>query len=593
MSLFKKVLRVLGNTGRRKFAVLLVLMVFAAGLEVVGIGSVPVMLQAILQPDKLKQFPWVYNILKERDLLVTERLFVAAALIIVVIFIIKNVFRLFVDYTQIRLVRQTQIELSISLFSKYIRSPYALHLQRNSSVLVRNVQHEVSYVTSKVLLPLLLIMLNLIILFGIMVSLLVINSGLTFVLILSLGLTLGIFNLVVRKKLRNYGKIMQQERRTQLKYLYQGLQGFKAIKVANREKFFINLFETTTRRFSLVQERVNILERIPNAYTEVISVFLVLSMVAWMLMAGYENAALTYVLGFFGLALLRMRQNFSTIMTNINLVRSNEVSLDPVIADINMEDDRKLDENQNQISFLHNISFRQVNFHYPNTDKAVINNLDLEICKGQMIGVAGVTGGGKSTFIDLLLGLHLPSSGSILVDDQNIHLYLSSWQKKIGYVPQNIYLLDDSIASNIAFGVKKEKINETRLQEVIKEAQLEEMISSLPNGLATEVGENGVRLSGGQRQRIGIARALYHKPEVLILDEATSALDNETERKFMEMLYQMQRNLTVIMIAHRLTTLENCDKILFIKNGRIEVEGSYNHLLEVSTDFRTLALQPN
>lgn len=591
MEVVKKILLVLGKDGKKEFVIQFFLMIIAAALEVIGIGSIPVIMRYIIEPERLKNIPWLYDKLQQYNLLETIDLFVVGAIVVISVFIVKNVYRLFVDYRQIRIVKDVQIDLATNLFNKYLFSSYIEHLKKNTSVLIRNIQNEVIYITSKVLVPFFLILLNITILAGFLISLLIAQPVLTLIILAALIIFMGLFNLAIKKKLIGYGKVMQYERKNQLQYLYQGLQGFKAIKVANREAFFMRLFEKTTKKFANIQQRVSILNKLPVGYLEVVSILIIFLIVGTLLGLDYTGNELTYLVSFFGLALVKMRQNISVIMTNIGLIRTNQVSFDPVLEDLLETAEYSKSEVLAKTDFTFNksITFEKVSFSYGNKDEKVFDSLSLKIDKGEIIGIVGATGGGKSTLVDILLGLIKPQSGEVKVDDTSIFTNVVNWQKKIGYVPQSIYLLNDSIKKNITFGIKEKNINDELLAKVIELAQLNDFIDTLPKGINTEVGENGARISGGQRQRIGIARALYMQPEILILDEATSALDNITEQKFIDILENLRANMTIVMIAHRLTTLKDCDNIFYLEKGVITASGNFNQLLNNSQGFKDLA----
>ncbi|MEQ8476376.1 MAG: ABC transporter ATP-binding protein [Fulvivirga sp.] len=591
MSLIRKILSLFDSENKNRIFILFWMMLLSAVLEVLGIGIVPIVIKYILQPEELKNFPWLYDFLDELNLLTTKHLFLVGSVMIILVFLMKNAYRFYVDFKQLKLIKHIQTKLASDLFSKYLFSPYQLYLNRNTSTLIRNINNEVSYIAAKVLIPSFLILLNIIILIAIFISMLVVEFYMTTIVVSFLVIAMGGFNLLLRRKLRRYGKTMQQERRLQLQYLYQGLQGLKAIKVANREHFFYQLFKNSTLRLANTQLRVNMLSKLPSGYLEIVAVVMILFLTGGLLFLAYQGTELTYLLSFFGLALVRMRQNFSAIMVNLNLVRSNEVSIDPVVKDMKIQKDREQDDTSldQSLNFEHKISFQNVSFNYQSSESKVINKINFEIEKGEIIGIAGATGGGKTTILDLILGLHQPTEGYIKVDNVDLQSMLSLWQKSVGYVPQNIYLLDDTIIANIAFGIKPNNVDLDRVKEVVKAAQLFDFVNSLDKGLKSKVGENGVKISGGQRQRIGIARALYNNPQILIFDEATSALDNKTERKFVEILHGLDDDLTIIMVAHRLSTLEKCDRILFLENGMISSQGSYQELLKNNKLFQEMS----
>jgi ATP-binding cassette subfamily C protein len=320
-------------------------------------------------------------------------------------------------------------------------------------------------------------------------------------------------------------------------------------------------------------------------------VFGILAVAGLLLFMGRSIESIAPTLALFGAALIRLKSCMNMIVSALTSLRYNSVAINPVWSDINNLTESAPSPGTSGITkkLQNSININAVKYSYPGSDKPAIKNISLTIPRTSSIAFVGATGSGKTTLVDILLGLLKPDEGTILVDGVNINDNLNEWYRRIGYIPQFIYLLNDTIKNNIAFGLEDSEIEEKKLREAILTAQLENFVSSLPQGIDTIVGERGIRLSGGQRQRIGIARALYNNPEVLIMDEATSSLDNTTEDLLVKALEELKKDRTIIMIAHRLSTVKDCDKLYFIKEGKIIASGNYEKLLSTCDEFRKMA----
>lgn len=364
----------------------------------------------------------------------------------------------------------------------------------------------------------------------------------------------------------------RQENAKRIKWIHQSFEGVKEIKIMNREHYFLKHYDNCYHRFSAIQRKQNLMQIIPKPILESISICGLLIMMVFQVMLGANMERFIPVLSAFAISAFRMLPAFNRITAYLSTIMFTKASVDAVYRDIKeVEELQRIAEieqkNCSEIQLKKAISINDVSFTYPKMQKPVLDHINLDIPAYKSVALIGPSGAGKTTLADIVLGLLRPQTGSITVDGIDISRSFYSWQKKLGYIPQVIYLIDDTIRNNITFGLGEDEIDEERVWKTLKEAQLEEFVKSLERGLDTVVGERGVRLSGGQRQRIGIARALYNEPQVLILDEATSALDNETETAVMEAIESLKGRKTMIIIAHRLTTIQNCDLIYEINGG--------------------------
>jgi ABC-type multidrug transport system fused ATPase/permease subunit len=361
----------------------------------------------------------------------------------------------------------------------------------------------------------------------------------------------------------------------------QGLGGVKDIKLNGRERFFLESFSNHIQENAKIGTKATTLNLVPRIYLEILAVFAMAGLVIVFIIQNKPLDSLITILGIFIVAAFRMIPSANRIMMSIQNIRAAYPTVDLVyneFCNINQEA-KKNNIDEQKLNFSNQIVIKNLDFSYTNKLPYTIENISLVINKGESIGLIGPSGSGKSTLVDLVLGLLKPNHGEINIDGVNIENILRSWQKQIGYVSQSIYLTDDTLRNNIAFGINESQIDDFSINRAIKAAQLEEFINTLPDGINTNVGERGVRLSGGQRQRIGIARALYPDPSVLVLDEATSALDTNTEKEVMNAVNGLHGEKTLIIIAHRLTTVENCDKIYKISNGKLVYSGSPQKIL--------------
>ena len=388
---------------------------------------------------------------------------------------------------------------------------------------------------------------------------------------MSIGVFYGFLSIIflqfTKRKLNTWGNLRESLDAQVSKTALEGLGGIKDLLILGKTAFFIEEYSNKNFFKARLNANQGTVSQIPRFYLELISIIGLVSFIILLLLQGKDSASLVTILGVFVAATFRMIPSLNRIIAATQSMKYYRPSVDIIYKEIK-ENIVFEDNNSNDFNFKNDIEFRSVDFSFTK-NLSVLKGINLIIKKGQTIGIIGESGSGKSTLVDLLIGLHKPTSGEILIDGINNFKMGQSWRNNIGYVSQTIYLTDDTIKNNIALGVPENKINDSRIIELLKQVQLEKFINNLELGINTKVGERGVQLSGGQRQRIGIARALYHDPQLLILDEATSALDSETEEEVMESINQLKDNKTIIMIAHRISTLVDCDEIYKIQDKGI------------------------
>jgi ATP-binding cassette, subfamily B, bacterial PglK len=598
----KKILKLLRPGDKIKLVLLLMMMLLAALVEVIGVGMIPVFISIIAVPHTVMDIEWLRPIFEKFGIVTGGDLLVYGSIFLIIVFILKNLYLLFYNYIQTRFIFLRLSSIGSNLFKLYMHAPYEFHLKRNSAELLRNVTNETQHLVNGVLYNILKIAKDLVLIIGIFAMLLWLEPVVSLIVFLFLGGGGTLFIMVIRERIRKYGQIAQNERRNMINSVNEGLGGFKDARVLNREKWFYKRFSSNLSSFVKAQifSDVAALANRPVIETIAISGMLFIALLLYWQGRGLDSVITVMTL--FGAATLRLMPAIQEMMKAFTNLKYFIFSVDPIYNDTmelkgearkynsrSKNNDYKKPVRKTKLSFENEILFKAISYNYPGSDIQAVKNLSLTILKGNAVGLVGPSGAGKTTLVDILLGLLEPQQGKITVDNIDIHNDISAWKDCIGYIPQFIFLADNTIRRNIAFGLPDNEIEEVKLQNAIKAAQLDELVNSLPDGIDTIIGEDGTRLSGGQRQRIGIARALYNDPQVLIMDEATSALDNITERYVINAIERLKGERTIVMIAHRLTTVEKCDYLYYLKNGQIVDSGTYKELISNNSEFKKMA----
>lgn len=599
ISTTKKIWYLLTSKERFRAILLLLLMCIGAIFELVGIGVIPVFMSFIVQPQDpaknsiINSLYQIFNLKSHQDLIVVVGLF------LIILFIIKSIFLVFLSYVQHQFIFNKMRSFAVNLYKTYLSSAYTFHLARNSSELINYVNNETYHLFTGVVLPYMNLLTEGVLMTLIAVSLIVVEPIGTLTAVLLMGIVSISYYQLIKLKVGEVGKIRQFHAGKMVQWADQGLSGVKEIKVAGKEEFFVRNFDHHVKGYTTGNKIALTLENVPRLVLETVAVIAIVGLVIIGLNQGRSSSSLLSGITLFAVAAFRLLPAVNRILTSLTSMRYNGSALDAIYYDIiNLKQQNQLGGSYEKnlllepakISLHQSLEFRHVSYHYPQSEQLAIPDLSLMMPKGQVVGIVGHSGAGKTTFVDLLLGLLAPTSGQILADGVDITTNLNSWRKNVGYIPQNIYLFDDTLRANIAFGYFPEQIDDRRIWKVLKAVQLKEFVSELPEQLDTSIGEGGVRLSGGQRQRIGIARALYHNPRLLIMDEATSALDNQTEQAVTQAIEKLSKDRTVVIIAHRLSTVQKCDVIYMMGKGKILCAGTYNDLLANNLDFQKLAL---
>ncbi|MEM8807733.1 MAG: ATP-binding cassette domain-containing protein [Cyanobacteria bacterium P01_G01_bin.38] len=575
------------ESNRRELVLLLAAFMSASILEAFGIGLIGPFISIAFDPDIVRQHLISKSLIVDGLGLQTDsEIILAVTVFVIAIFCIKSLAYFLCKLYIYRFSYSRKVELETRLVHTYLNIPYLFHLRRNSASLIKNIVFESNQFTTNCLIPLLEIVANLVVL----ITLLALLAKTNFTLLaFSLAVLLPIFLIFnkLSKRVRKWGKVKSEAHQAILRVINHGLGGIKETKIIGCQDYFETELRESARQLAKASVFVQAFQLLPRISIEATLIIFLIVLVAFVQIFLVDSVEqFSSILGIFAIASLRMAPIASQTLNAVIRMRASSHALDMLYLDLHEIDGYNLTSKRdsqgtsslNKQAFPPNrysISFKDLTFAYPNISEPAIRNVSLSFQKGESIAFVGKSGAGKTTLVDLLLGLITPDSGDICIDGVSIYQDLRKWQDLVGYIPQAIFLTDETIEQNIAFGVPEGEIDQDRLQMAIQAAQLEELVMDLPNGVRTQVGERGVRLSGGQRQRIGIARALYHQRQILVLDEATSALDSETEKLVSNAINSLAGSKTLIIIAHRISTIESCDRIYMLEKGELKRSGTY------------------
>jgi ATP-binding cassette, subfamily B, bacterial PglK len=576
----KKLLRFFNKKDKKKLFVLLLMMVVAAVLETIGIGLIVPFIGMVTNPEYIQEQSFLSYLYEKYEFQSTQIFSVFAVILLLGIFLTKNVYLLLFNYVQYRVILNQQIVLSKKLFNAYLTKPYIYHLEHNSATLIRNVNGEVGKIFQGIILPGFQLITEGLVIAFITIMLIMIEPVATITAFTLLGGGVFIFFRIFKRKISDLGKEQQKVGGALIKWVKQGLGASKEVKVSGKESFFVQAYAKQSQIMVKNNRYLKMLETAPRLFIETLLVSIILFSMLIIIFKGISASQLVSTMALFAMAAFRVMPSINRVIGLLTSIKYNQPALSIVYEDLftnkDYADCTKKEDYSNSIlknigmhQFKKSIKLENVSFRYPQQKELTIKDVSLTIPIGQSVAFIGESGAGKSTIVDIILGLYQPEKGKVLIDGINLKEQKRIWQREIGYVPQTIFLLDDTIRANVALGVNYDQIEDDEVWRALEQAQLKEFVESLPNKLDTSVGERGVKLSGGQRQRIGIARALYHNPQILFMDEATSALDNETEKEIMRAIDGLKGEKTLIIIAHRLTTIENCDIVFNMNRGKL------------------------
>lgn len=576
MDIVKKLRILLDRKQKISMVGLVILMVFGAVLETCSIGFLIPVLSAILDIDSLMNYKIVKDVYDAFHMKSTTDFIVLMMAVLIVLFVVKNIFLQVQHVIQYRFVFRNQYTMAKKMMVHYMKRPYEFYLNADTAVVQRNITSDIINMYALILCVLQL-MSEVLIFFFLVAATMILQPVMTLVLMGVLLFCLLLIKLLFKPIMSKSGKENRENYSGLLKWIQQAVVGIKEIKIGNREEYFVDEYVECNGRYINALKKYSIYKNIPRLLIESVCVAGMLGYLIVMLKSGKSIQNMVPMLGAFGLAVIRLMPSanrISNYLTDIAYFKPFLMGISDSLRTDLENTGRELDileRMPEKLDIKVKVTLEDITYAYPNTDVLIFDKAHMEIPIGDAVGIVGTSGAGKSTIVDILLGLLQLKGGKILADGKDVldRENYRQWLNNVGYIPQQIFMLDSTIRKNVAFGVPEEEIDEDRIWEVLKEAQLDEFVRGLPKGLDTGIGERGIRLSGGQRQRIGIARALYDDPEILILDEATSALDNDTEAAIMEAINRLHGKKTLVIIAHRLQTIENCEMVYRVEGGRI------------------------
>jgi len=580
-----KIHDLLDRRSKFQFGTLFMLLLIKSFLDGIGLGLIAPYIAAITDSSIIFNHSIFKDINVYMNINTKHGLILWMSMILIALFILKNVFGLFVVYYQSKLIFTKRAYLSKALFQLYMNAPYSFHLKHNSAELDRNVRFEMPSVFSLIQ-NLLILFSNILLMISIFIVLFLANWQAVLVISMFIISTSSIFLFFTGRYSKMFGKEIQTSQLHVGIVLKEGIGSVIEAKLIGIESFFLDRFlkHYLTAARSLWRQAT--ISSAPNMFFEILAVGSLIGAIIFLSNQNIDLLSVMPVVGLYSFAFIRLIPSVTAAIRSIQGIKFSTPALEVVHADFKklaytQTETQNYQHNNQHIKFK-NISLQNISLAYIE-DKNIIDGLSMEINKGEAIGITGPSGSGKTTLINLILGLFKPDSGLIYVNDEEIQTNLGYWRSLIGYVPQSITLLDASIRENVALGLEGSLIDNHKVWSVLKEANLEKFVRALPQKLDTFIGENGMRISGGQRQRLGLARALYHNPEVLVFDEATSSLDVETERRITEEIMKLSGKRTLIIVAHRTSTIKDCNVIYYIKDGKILNSGRYDELKELST----------
>lgn len=577
----------------KSLIVMLLTFLFISGLEVFGTGIVGPFIAIATSPELIKTNIWVNLIYTKLNFNSEQQFLLALGLVVVIAFYVKAFMSFHAQKSVFKFGYNLKGELSCKLMNAYLEAPYGFHLNINSANLIQNITATSDKVSIGVVMGVLTSTSNILVVVALMTLLIKTNSIALLLITLLLSVMVGLIK-VMKPRLTRWTHDGWKASGEMIRVLNHGLGGLKETRVIGCESYFEKQMAEQAQKFS---RNTSLAEGYGNLPRYVIESFMITFLVVFTLLyinLNQDRENLNAVLGIFALASIRLLPASGNLVSGLNVVRANAFAVDQLFADLkhlekeNLISDLDAKDTKNRVmssldiqpmSFDEQIILDRITFTYPNSNRKALDEISLTIQKGQSIGLIGKSGSGKTTLVDVILGLFTPQSGDIKVDGFSVYNNLRAWQNLLGYVPQTIFLTDDTLERNIAFGVPDHLIDQEKLQKAIEMAQLKHVVEQLPNGIQTLVGERGILLSGGQRQRVGIARVLYHQREILVFDEATAALDNETEHLVTEATKALSGSKTIIIIAHRLSTIEHCDIVYQIDQGKVVKSGSYQDVV--------------
>lgn len=570
----KKLRYVFDRKDKMKLVGLAILMIIGSVLELLAVAVFNPFIEVLMQTSSIEDDSFLKLFFAHIHLNGIEQYLVVLSALIAVIYLVKNIYLSFLQNVILSFSYTTRMNLATRLLTTYMNEPYTFHLSKNIAEMQRCLQSDTSQFMTLISSGLQLTV-EMVTCLALAAYLFHTSHSITVVIGVLLLMCIGLFFIISKKVSSRLGRQNEHYNAKLFQWINQSLGGIKELKILQREEYFIDSYKTNYKKL-IWGARVNeLIAALPKYIVETVAMVGLVFAIIIKLLFGH-GALETFIpqIAVFAVAAFRLLPSVGRVNAYINSIMYNKASLDMIYDDLKEIDSEPVQEiewqgKKEKWIFTKGVTVEHVSYHYPDSDVEVLHDISLEIPKGKTVALIGPSGAGKTTLADIILGLLPPVSGVVRMDQHNVYENLRSWREKLGYIPQSIYLSDDTIRNNVAFGIYEAQIDDNAIWKALEKAQLKEFVQGLENGLDTYVGDRGVRLSGGQRQRIGIARALYHDPEILVLDEATSALDSSTEQAVMESIESLQGLKTMIIIAHRLTTIKNADLVYEVSGGNV------------------------
>ncbi len=577
MKIFRKLNVLLDRRQKLTMGGLVLLMIVGAVLETASITLIFPVITVVITPDSVETNEIVGALYRGMHMQSTKQFALVVMSLLILAFILKNAFLFLQQKATLHFVYTNQFRTSERMMRNYLRRSYEFYLNADTAVIQRNITSDVNNMYALIL-AVLQITSEIIIFLTLGITLFVVEPVMAVVIAVVLVFTLAIIMKLIKPTMRKAGQDNQDYYSKLFKWISQTVTGIKEVKITQKEQYFVDEYVTCGHGYVDAVQKYSLFSATPRLLIETVCIIAMIGYLMIMVASGQNLTNMVATIGVFGLAAVRLIPSANRInnqLTNMAYFEPFFMNVSDNLQDEISEDKVKLEfarADQKKLPVHTSIKVEDITYAYPNTDRLIFDKASFEIPIGAAVGIVGASGSGKTTIIDILLGLLEVKDGHVYADETDIREDYKGWLQNIGYIPQMIFMLDDTIRRNVAFGVPDDEIEDERVWAVLKEAQLDEYVRSIPEGLDTTIGERGIRLSGGQRQRIGIARALYNDPEVLILDEATSALDNDTEAAIMDSINSLHGRKTLIIIAHRLQTIEKCDMVYRVEDGKVARE---------------------
>jgi HlyD family secretion protein len=593
--LLKKLFNLLTPSQRRRFYALQLLVILMAIVEIFGVASIIPFMTIVGDMSQLQQDTLIASVYQSSGITSESQFVFLLGICVLIALFISTIISMITIWRLSMFANKIGTEIADRLYSYYLKQDWLFHASGSSAQLTKQIATETLRVTGAVLVPLVHVNAKIVLAVLLSISIFIYDPTVAIIGLSLFTLTYFIIFRVVRMRLAKYGETISDVNEKRFRLMNEGFGGIKDVLLLGRDNDFINRFKITGNIFAHSQGSITALVQTPRYFMELIAFGSMIALILYLIVSHNGNLGMILpILSVYAIGSIKLLPAFQQIYTSVSLIKANISAFESIQYDLNnsFKTDSSIQKiDQSYLNPNNSISIENVTFTYPNKEEPALNDMNMLIPVNSVIGIVGPSGAGKSTLIDLLLSLIKPQKGQLKIDDIVINDQNSrSWQNTIGFVAQNIFLSEGTIAENIAFGIPKDEIDFEQIKKVLTLVHLNDLIKSLEKGFHTKVGERGIQLSGGQRQRIGIARALYHKAEVLVFDEATSSLDGITEKMIMEAIHDLSGKKSIILIAHRLKTVKKCDKIFFIDKGRVADHGTYNELIEKNKHFRNMAM---